>query len=161
MQTELERPIPLIGSCGQIALGNIVPPDISGPSVGKLVAVFHQVAPTHSRTVVPRDGAPVPSVTPARQLHLYRLPDRDREDQYLADTTFLLEDQWRTVPKVANIALKSLSYSWLRRTAVYPTLDTGKRKSQHTTTTTTTKRPPTKRTRAPKFQTISEGHLSA
>ena len=126
LQSELERPIPLIGLCGQIAPDSIVPPDISGPFVGKLVAVLHQVTRNHSWTVVPRENAPLPTVTPARQLHLYRIPDRDQEDQDLADTTCLQEDQRRAVPKAVNKALKSLSYSWPRRTEVYPTLDTGK-----------------------------------
>lgn len=98
-------------------------------------------------------------VTPGRQLHLYRLPDRDRGDQDLADTTCLREDQWRTVPKAVNKALRSLSYSWPRRTEVYPNLDIGKRTSKHTTTTS--KGPLTKRTNAPRLQTISEEQQQA
>ena len=59
---------------------------------------------------------------------LHRIPDRDREDQDLANTTCLREDQWRTVPKAVNKALKSLSCSWPWRTEVYPTFDVEKRK---------------------------------
>ena len=57
LQAELERPTPLIGFCGQIGPGNIVPPDISGPFVGILVAVFRQATPSYSWTVVPREGS--------------------------------------------------------------------------------------------------------
>ena len=88
--------------------GNIVLSDISGPFVGELVAVFHQVTPSHSWTVAPRDGASLPTVTPARQLRFYRLPDKDRGDQDLADTTCLREDKWRTVPTAVNKTLKPL-----------------------------------------------------
>ena len=76
--------------------------------MGKLVAVFHQVTPGHSLTVAPRDGTTLPMATPARQLRVYRLPDKDRGDQDFADTTCLREDWWRTVPKAVNKALESL-----------------------------------------------------
>ena len=130
MQEELGRPVPLIGFCGQIASGDITLPDISGPFVGKRVAVYHQVAHGHHWIAVPRHNVSfhdTPTVTPVRQLHLYRLPDKDRENQDLADTTCLQDDQWRTVPKAVNKVLKSLSHSWPSRTDAYPTLDERKR----------------------------------
>ena len=109
------------------------------------------MTPSHNWTVAPRvDSRDNPTVTPARQLHLYRLPDKDREDQDLADTTCLREDQWRTLPKAVNKTLKSLSHSWPSRTDAYPTFEDKKRKKSQPLRT---KGPGPKRTR---MQSITE-----
>lgn len=141
----------LTGFCGHIAPGNIAPANISGPFVGKLVAVFHQVTPNHSWTVAPRENAPLPTFSTSQAAallpHARPRPRRPRPRRYYVS-------QWRRVPKAVSKALKSLTYSWPRHTEVYPTRETGRQKNKHTTTTT--KGPPTKRTKAPRLQTINE-----
>ena len=53
LQKELGRPVPLIGFCGQLASGDITLPDISGPFVGRRVAVYHCFS-SHNWTVATR-----------------------------------------------------------------------------------------------------------
>ena len=133
LQLELGRHIPLIGFVGQLVSGTVTPPDISGPFVGKRITTFSQWVPAGKWT---RDS-PDSSVTdvgqdtrPAKRIVLYRIPDAWREDDNLAETCLLQEDQWRTVPKAVNKALKSLSHGWPRHADVYPTLGGKERKTK-------------------------------
>ena len=133
LQLELGRHIPLIGFVGQLVPGTVTPPDISGPFIGKRIATFSQWIPAGRWA---RDQ-PDDSVTdvgqaarPAKRIILYRIPDAWREDPDLAETCLSQEDQWRTVPRAVNKAIKSSSHSWPRDADAYPTLGVKGRKTK-------------------------------
>ena len=133
LQLELRRHTSLIGFVGQLVPGTATPPYISGPIVGKRIASFSQWIPA-GRWTRDQPDDPVTDVgqaaRPAKRIILYRIPDAWREDPDLAETCLLQEDQWRTVPRAVNKAVKSSSHRWPRHADAYPTLGGKERKTK-------------------------------